>query len=110
MKFLFRPVFLGLFVFWIFFPFLSIIIWSVAAGWRFPDILPKQYYARGYAVSLDPNGDIVQGAITSTVIALIDILKSEFNWNDKIVWILVVFFFNLIGVILYITIGRKQKL
>ncbi|MBT7676489.1 MAG: hypothetical protein HN625_06825, partial [Flavobacteriaceae bacterium] len=35
---------------------------------------------------------------------------SEFNWNDKIVWILVVFFFNLIGVILYITIGRKQKL
>ncbi|MDG1342106.1 MAG: PLD nuclease N-terminal domain-containing protein [Flavobacteriaceae bacterium] len=45
-----------------------------------------------------------------TVIALIDILKSEFNWNDKIVWILVVFFFNLIGVILYITIGRKQKL
>ncbi|MDA7764850.1 PLDc N-terminal domain-containing protein [Flavobacteriaceae bacterium] len=26
------------------------------------------------------------------------------------VWILVVFFFNLIGVILYITIGRKQKL
>jgi putative spermidine/putrescine transport system permease protein len=71
MKFLFRPVFLGLFVFWIFFPFLSIIIWSVAAGWRFPDILPKQYSARGYAVSLDPNGDIVQGAITSTVIALI---------------------------------------
>jgi putative spermidine/putrescine transport system permease protein len=70
MKFLFRPVFLGLFVFWIFFPFLSIIIWSVAAGWRFPDI-PKQYSARGYAVSLDPNGDIVQGAITSTVIALI---------------------------------------
>lgn len=45
-----------------------------------------------------------------TVIALIDILKSEFNWNDKIVWILVVFFYNLIGVILYITIGRKQKL
>ncbi|MDO7569822.1 MAG: PLD nuclease N-terminal domain-containing protein [Flavobacteriaceae bacterium] len=41
---------------------------------------------------------------------MIDILKSEFNWNDKIVWILVVFFFNLIGVILYITIGRKQKL
>ena len=36
MKILFRPLFLGLFVFWVFFPFLSIIIWSVAAGWRFP--------------------------------------------------------------------------
>jgi ABC-type uncharacterized transport system YnjBCD permease subunit len=45
MKIIFRPFFLGLFVFWIFFPFLSIIIWSVAAGWRFPDILPEEYSA-----------------------------------------------------------------
>lgn len=70
MSFIFRPLFLGLFVFWIFFPFLSIIIWSVAAGWRFPDLLPAEYSSRGYATSLDPNGDIVQGAITSTLIAL----------------------------------------
>ena len=70
MKIIFRPLFLGLFVFWIFFPFLSIIIWSVAAGWRFPALLPEQYSMRGYAVSFDPNGDILRGVITSTGIAL----------------------------------------
>jgi hypothetical protein len=47
--------------------------------------------------------------IIPTIIALIDILKSKFNGNDKIVWVLVVLFFNLIGAILYFTIGRKQK-
>ena len=48
--------------------------------------------------------------IIPTIIALIDILKSEFNGNDKIVWVLVVLFFNLIGAILYFIIGRKQKI
>lgn len=43
------------------------------------------------------------------LIALIDILKSKFNGNDKIVWVIVVLFFNLIGAILYFTIGSKQK-
>jgi len=71
MKFSVRPLFLGLFVFWIFFPFLSIIVWSVAAGWRFPYLLPEEYSTRGYEVSLDPNGDIVRGVITSTIIAII---------------------------------------
>ena len=47
--------------------------------------------------------------IIPTIIALIDILKSKFNGNDKIVWVLVVLFFNLIGAILYFTIGRKQR-
>ena len=41
---------------------------------------------------------------------LIDILKSNFNGNGKIVWLLVVFFLSLLGSILYIAIGRKQKI
>jgi hypothetical protein len=45
-----------------------------------------------------------------TIIALIDILRNKFNGNDKIVWILVVLFFNLIGAILYFIIGTKQKI
>jgi 4-amino-4-deoxy-L-arabinose transferase-like glycosyltransferase len=49
-------------------------------------------------------------AFIPTLIALIDILKSKFNQNDKLVWILVVLFFNLIGAIIYFTIGRKQKI
>jgi len=45
-----------------------------------------------------------------TIIALIDILKGKFEGNNKIVWVLVVLFLNLIGAILYFTIGRKQKI
>jgi hypothetical protein len=45
-----------------------------------------------------------------TIIALIDILKSQFNGNDKIVWLLVVLFTNFFGAILYFLIGRNQKI
>jgi len=45
-----------------------------------------------------------------TLIALIDILKSEFKGTDKIVWLLVVIFLNILGVILYYAIGRQQKI
>lgn len=71
MKKVARPLALGLFVFWVFFPFISIIIWSFAAGWRYPDLLPAEYSLRGYAIAFDTKGDIVRGTITSTVIALI---------------------------------------
>ena len=47
--------------------------------------------------------------IILTIMALIDILKSEFKGNNKIVWVLVVLFLNLFGAILYFTIGRNQK-
>ena len=45
-----------------------------------------------------------------TIIALIDILKSKFEGNNKIIWVLVVLFFNLIGSIFYFTIGKNQKI
>ena len=44
------------------------------------------------------------------IIALIDILKNEFEGNNKIIWVLVVLFLWLIGAILYYFIGRKQKI
>jgi hypothetical protein len=44
------------------------------------------------------------------LIALIDILRSEFSGNNKLIWILVVLFFPLIGTILYFLIGRGQKI
>ena len=44
------------------------------------------------------------------IIALIDILKNEFEGNNKIIWVLVVLFLSLIGAILYYFIGRKQKI
>tara|TARA_B110000211_G_C13562024_1_gene328210 strand:+ start:46 stop:297 length:252 start_codon:yes stop_codon:yes gene_type:complete len=48
--------------------------------------------------------------IIPTIIALIDILKSKFDGENKIIWVLVVLFLNLIGAILYFTIGRNQKI
>lgn len=44
------------------------------------------------------------------LIALIDILRSNFEQNDKLIWVLVVIFLPLIGSILYFIIGRKKKI
>ncbi|RKQ42526.1 phospholipase D-like protein [Roseivirga pacifica] len=45
-----------------------------------------------------------------TIIALIDILKSEFHpEQNKIIWVIVVLVAPLIGSILYFFIGRDQK-
>ncbi|WP_167609296.1 PLDc N-terminal domain-containing protein [Maribellus sediminis] len=43
------------------------------------------------------------------IIALVDIIRSEFTGNNKIVWVLIVIFFNIIGSILYFLMGRNQK-
>lgn len=44
------------------------------------------------------------------LIAMMDILKSEFKGNDKIVWLLAVLIVPYIGAIAYFFIGRKQKI
>ena len=44
------------------------------------------------------------------IIALVDILKSNFQKDNKLIWILVVVFLPIIGAILYFIIGRKQKI
>jgi hypothetical protein len=43
------------------------------------------------------------------IFVLVDILKSEFRGYNKIIWILLVFFLPALGTILYLLIGRKQK-
>ena len=44
------------------------------------------------------------------LMALIDILKSKFDGNNKIVWVLVALFFPFIGAVLYFAIGRNQRI
>ncbi len=44
------------------------------------------------------------------IIALIDILKSDFKGNNKLIWVIVVIFLTLPGFILYYAIGRSQKI
>lgn len=53
---------------------------------------------------------IILLGILPTIIALVDILKSEFKGNNKIVWILVVLLANFFGAVLYFLIGREQKI
>ncbi|MEK6698482.1 MAG: PLD nuclease N-terminal domain-containing protein [Nitrospirota bacterium] len=43
------------------------------------------------------------------LIALVDILRNEFTGYNKIVWLLAVVFVPLIGAIVYLFIGRKQR-
>ncbi|MBS3908004.1 MAG: PLDc_N domain-containing protein [Syntrophaceae bacterium] len=43
------------------------------------------------------------------IIAFVDILRSEFEGNNKLIWLLAVIFVPLIGSIAYFIIGRKQK-
>ena len=71
MKFNLRIPIIVLFLLYLFVPFISIIFWSIARGWRFPELLPTSYSLRAFEIAIDPSGDIVQGVITSTLIALV---------------------------------------
>lgn len=45
------------------------------------------------------------------IIALIDVIRSNFQGtNDKLIWVIVILFLNIIGAVLYWTIGRTQRI
>lgn len=44
------------------------------------------------------------------IIALIDILRRKFIGNNKLIWLIVVILLNILGAILYFSIGRYQKI
>lgn len=44
------------------------------------------------------------------LLAIVDILRSRFDGNGQLIWVIVVVFFNVIGSILYFIIGRNQKI
>lgn len=44
------------------------------------------------------------------VIALVDIVRSQFVGNDKLIWVLIVLFLPVLGSILYFIIGNRQKI
>ena len=44
------------------------------------------------------------------LIALIDILRSEFTGLNKLIWVVVTIFLPFLGPLLYFSIGLKQKL
>jgi hypothetical protein len=48
--------------------------------------------------------------ITLWIIALVDCLRSNFEKEGKILWVLVIIFLPILGSLLYLFIGRSQKL
>jgi len=44
------------------------------------------------------------------IIALVDIIKSDFEGNNKLLWVIIVLLANILGAILYFLIGRDQKI
>jgi len=44
------------------------------------------------------------------LLAIIDVVRSDFEGNNKLMWALIVVFFNFFGAILYFAIGRNQKI
>lgn len=44
------------------------------------------------------------------LLAIVDILRSRFEGNLQLIWVIVVVFFNIIGSILYFIMGRNQKI
>jgi hypothetical protein len=41
--------------------------------------------------------------------ALLDCLQSRFGGSDKLIWVVVIILLPVIGSILYLVVGRKQK-
>ena len=41
---------------------------------------------------------------------IVDIVKNEFHGSNKIIWLLLVVFIPLLGMILYYMVGKKQKI
>lgn len=45
------------------------------------------------------------------LIALVDVVRSNFKGpNDKVIWVIIILFLNIIGSVLYFFIGRNQRI
>lgn len=44
------------------------------------------------------------------LLAFVDILKSDFRGNNKLIWLVAIIFVPIIGPIAYLFIGRRQKI
>ena len=49
-------------------------------------------------------------AVLLPILAIIDLLGKEFSGSTKIVWVLVILFFPILGSILYFFLGKNQRI
>lgn len=53
---------------WLVLPLLPLGIWSIAHGWRFPDLLPQEWSGKAWAHALSPASGVLQSfAVTSGI-------------------------------------------
>lgn len=50
-------------------PILPLTVWSVAHGWRFPDVLPAELSARAWTYALSPQSGVLESFCVTTFIA-----------------------------------------
>jgi predicted membrane protein len=48
-------------------------------------------------------------AILLPVLAIVDIIKSDRETNEKLLWAVIVLLSNFLGSLLYFAVGRKQR-
>lgn len=51
-------------------PFLPLAIWSVAHGWRFPDLLPQAWSGKAWAYAFSPNAGVLESFALTCFLAL----------------------------------------
>jgi putative spermidine/putrescine transport system permease protein len=56
---------------WLILPFVPLLLWSVAHGWRFPDLLPADWSTRPWAYALSAQSGVLESLGTTTLIALL---------------------------------------
>jgi putative spermidine/putrescine transport system permease protein len=54
---------------WLILPVLPLAIWSVAHGWRFPDLLPQAWSGKAWAFAFSPASGVLQSLAVTTGIA-----------------------------------------
>lgn len=60
----------GLLAFWLVLPLVPLAIWSVAHGWRFPDLLPQAWSLKAWSYALSPRSGVLESLGLTTLIAL----------------------------------------
>ena len=76
-------------------------------------ITPQKYGIKISAILTSTMGIImflfILASIVLPVVALVDILRNEFKGSDKLIWVLIVLFLPILGSILYLIMGSRQK-
>ena len=54
---------------WLVLPVLPLVVWSVAHGWRFPDLLPQDWSGKAWTHALSPASGVLHSFATTTLIA-----------------------------------------